>query len=275
MNIRKVWGIFFSPTGTTEKIVERVAQKVADSFSAPWEMINFTSPESRKMKRTFQAGELIILGTPVYAGRVPNVIVEELKSNLAGNRALGVAIVVYGNRNFDDALIELRDILFQDNFLPIAGGAFIGEHSFSKILAAGRPDEEDLKTALYFAERVSIKCKEILPEDTILPIAVEGEEPYRNHYIPKSRAGEPVDIRKVKPKTKGNCIDCKICVQVCPMGSINLDDVREVPGICIKCGACVKKCPVDAKYFADSGFLYHKKELEDDFKRRAEPQLFL
>lgn len=275
MNIRKVWGVFFSPTGKTERIVENVAREVAASFSVPWEMINLTSPESRKIKREFQFNEFVILGTPVYAGRIPNVIIKELRSNLVGNRTLAAAIVVYGNRNFDDALIELRDVLSYDNFQPIAGGAFIGEHSFSQILAAGRPDQEDLEIASSFADQISTKCKEILPEDVISPLFVEGNEPYRSHYVPKSKAGESVDIRKVKPKTKENCIDCKICAKSCPMGSIDWNEVREVPGICIKCGTCVKKCPVDAKYFDDPGFLYHKKELEDDFKRRAEPKLFL
>lgn len=275
MNIRKVWGIFFSPTGTTERVVESIAREVADSFSIPWEMIDLTLPESRKITRQFQPNELVILGTPIYAGRVPNVIVNELKSNLSGNGALGVAVVVFGNRNFDDGLIELRDILSQNNFQVVAGGAFVGEHSFSRVLAAGRPDEADIKTAVDFASRIATKCKEILPEDMIIPVSVEGQKLYRNHYVPKSKAGEPVDLRKVKPRTKENCIDCKICAQACPMGSINPDNVSEVPGICIKCGACVKKCPVDAKYFDDPGFLYHKKELEEDFERRAEPKLFL
>ena len=87
--------------------------------------------------------------------------------------------------------------------------------------------------------------------------------PIRGYYQPRDRKGNPIDIRKVKPKTKDSCISCKLCAEVCPMGAISLEDVRIYQNICIKCGACVKKCPVEAKYFDDPGFLYHKSELED------------
>lgn len=275
MSVQKIWGVFFSPTGTTKKIIETISQTISGNLGVPFESIDLTLPDSRKVQRDFTPNDLVLLGTPVYAGRVPNVIVKDLSAQLRGHGALGAAVVVYGNRNFDDALIELRDILEEDGFQPIAGGAFIGEHSFSRVLAAGRPDVEDLKMARVLGEQIVLKCKKNVAVEAGSKLYVEGEEPYRNHYVPKSREGESVDIRKVKPKTKGTCTDCKICAKSCPMGAISLDHVDEVPGICIKCGACIKKCPVDAKYFDDSGFLYHKKELEEDFQRRAEPKIFL
>ena len=83
-----------------------------------------------------------------------------------------------------------------------------------------------------------------------------------------------MDIRKVKPLTGEACDQCGICAAVCPMGSINPENVREYTGICIKCGACVKKCPQGAKYYDDAGYLYHKTELEEGYKRRAEVRLF-
>ena len=59
---------------------------------------------------------------------------------LEGHGAISIPYVCYGNRNYDDALIELGDILTAKGFENIACGAFIAEHSFSRILAAGRPD---------------------------------------------------------------------------------------------------------------------------------------
>ena len=50
---------------------------------------------------------------------------------------LAVPVVLFGNRNFDDGLIELRNILTEDGFMPVAGGAFVGEHAFSRTLGAG------------------------------------------------------------------------------------------------------------------------------------------
>ncbi len=93
--------------------------------------------------------------------------------------------------------------------------------------------------------------------------------------MPKDENGEPIDIRKVKPKTDNDCINCKLCAKLCPMGSIQFEDVTKLNGICIKCGSCIKKCPVEAKYFDDVGYLKHKEELENNFKYRREPELFI
>ena len=107
------------------------------------------------------------------------------------------------------------------------------------------------------------------------PIAVKGTPfPYRGYYRPRDRKGNPVDIRRVKPLTGDGCVNCGLCARVCPMGSISPENVREFTGICIKCGACIKKCPQHAKYYDDAGYLYHRNELEEGLKRRAEPELF-
>ena len=269
----KVWASYFSATGTTERAVERIAQKAADVLKVgKVEIFDFTLPGARENVKEFSKEDLVIFGVPVYAGRVPNVLVKYLHT-IKGNGALAVPVVCYGNRNFDDALIELRDILEEDGFLTIAGAAFIGEHSFSTILAAGRPDVEDLRKADHFAEEV---CKLLphLPQEH-QPVKVEGEEPYRPYYVPRDRKGEKVNILKVKPKTNDDCINCGLCARVCPMGSISAENVREFIGICIKCGACVKKCPQHAKYYDDHNYLYHQSELELGFERRAEPVTFL
>lgn len=61
--------------------------------------------------------------------------------------------MVYGNRDYEDALLELRDTVASLGFTPLSAGAFIGEHSYSTAempVAAGRPDATDLQTARTF-----------------------------------------------------------------------------------------------------------------------------
>lgn len=275
MLIRKVSAVYFSATGTTRKLVEHIAKTIADKAGVEFGIIDFTLPFARTSPLSFKENELVIFGTPVIAGRVPNVLLKYL-DKIEGNGALGVPVVLYGNRDYDDALIELRDILERGGLHTVAAAAFIGEHSFSSSLAQGRPDEADIEKAQDFAGAVAEKIKGLSDMPGLSPIFVKGiPEPYRGYYQPRDRNGNPVDIRKVKPSTNDRCTGCLLCAKVCPMGSISDDNVREYTGICIKCGACIKKCPVQAKYYEDEGFLYHKHELEEGLTRRAEPEMFI
>ncbi len=270
-NLLNITAMYFSPTGTTEKIVNAVAENINEKYiSTGIKYIDFTKPEIRKMQHSFTKDDLVILGVPVVAGRVPNVLLKYLNT-IKGNNALAVAIVVYGNRNYDDALIELKDLLEINGFKVIAGGAFIGEHSFSKTLAKNRPDYADMLVVNDFSKKIYDK----ISKRNFNTVSVKGDMPYKDYYKPKDRNGNPVDIRKVIPKTNENCINCKICAKVCPMGSIDYNEVSKLHGICIKCCACIKKCPTEAKYFDDTNYLNHKHELEVEFEKRKEPEIFI
>lgn len=271
MESERVWTMFFSPTGTTEKVVTKIGVTLSNVMCKPMKKINFTLPRERENEYAFTRQDLVIFGVPVIAGRVPNVLLKFLET-IKGNGALVVPIVVYGNRNYDDALKELRNILKIDGFITIAGGAFIGEHSFSNALAEGRPDEVDLNFAEEFARTIGLKLQTL---NEVAVTLADEERSLKEYYKPRDRYGNFIDIRKVKPKTNGNCNNCGVCVKVCPMGSINVANAKEVTGICIKCGACIKKCPRSAKYYDDSNYLYHKTELEQLFTRKLEPKVFL
>lgn len=275
MERKKVWAVYFSATDTTKKTVLTIADEAARLLGAEREDYDFTLPRMRE--NGFAAGkdDLVIFGTPVYAGRVPNVLLKYL-ATIQGNGALAVPVVLFGHRNFDDGLIELRDILENTGFHTVAAAAFVGEHSFSKTLAAGRPDADDMKEALAFAGKVTEKVKGLPEGEAPAPVEVEGvPHPYRGYYQPRDRKGVSIDIRKVKSLVSDACDDCKICADVCPMGSISHENVREYTGICIKCGACIKKCPKQARYYEDEGYLYHQHELEEGYTRRAAISLFL
>ena len=238
MQPKRVWAVYFSGTGTTEKTVRRIASGLASALSVPLETFDFTPPAARQT------------GT------------------------LAVPVVLFGNRAFDDSLMELRNILTANGFMPVAAAAFVGEHSFSRTLGAGRPSAADMTQMDNFAHIAAQKIRELaaLPA---APVPVEGQEPVRPYYTPRDRHGAPINILKVKPKTDmALCGGCGLCAARCPMGSIDPADVSKITGICIKCCACVKGCPSGAKYFDDPGYLYHQHELEDIYSRPAENAVF-
>lgn len=274
MKLEKIWAVYFSGTGTTRRTVERIAGGIASRLNLPAESVDFSRPAVRQETLGFGEKDLVVFGTPVYAGRVPNVLLPFLRERIVGGGALAVPVVLFGNRNYDDALIELRNILAADGMHPIAAGAFVGEHSFSRVLGANRPNAEDEALMDEFAARVAALAAG-LDAAPVKSVAVRGQEPLRPYYTPRDRAGNPINILKVKPKTDlSRCGGCGLCADLCPMGSIDPADVSAVRGICIKCCACVKGCPTGAKFFDDAGYLYHQHELEAQYARPAENEVF-
>lgn len=117
---------------------------------AEWDL-TYEVPEEANLE-----DELTVVAVPVYGGRVAETAVERLR-NFRADQAPVVPVVVYGNRDYEDALLELSDLLKEKGFVPVAAAAFIGEHSFSRPdmpVAAGRPDEEDLRKAMAFGLQI-------------------------------------------------------------------------------------------------------------------------
>lgn len=274
MELKKIWAVYFSGTGTTRRTVERIASGLAEKLALPVDKVDFSRPQVRQQELRFDAADLVVFGTPVYAGRVPNVLLPFLQEKIVGGGALAVPVVLFGNRAYDDALMELRNILAADGLHPVAAAAFVGEHSFSRTLGQGRPNENDEALMDEFAAKTADLVRR-LPAAPEKPVAVGGQEPLRPYYTPRDRAGNHINILKVKPKTDmTRCGGCGLCAEICPMGSIDPTDVSAVRGICIKCCACVKGCPTGAKYFDDAGYLYHQHELEAQYARPAENEVF-
>jgi NAD-dependent dihydropyrimidine dehydrogenase PreA subunit/flavodoxin len=274
MKIEKIWAVYFSPVGNTKKSVVALADAIGKKLNLAAEKLDYTLPAARETMNHFNKTDLVIWGTPVYAGRIPNKLLPYLQNNFAGNHALAVAIAVFGNRSFDDALIELRNILEANGFHTIAGAGLVAQHAFSTVLAASRPDQADHKKIEAFAARIvkKIAMLETFPQ----PVDVKGNNPPEVYYTAKGLDGKPTIFLKAKPKTDAEkCNHCGVCIHKCPMGSINRNDPSDITGICIKCHSCVKRCKQAAKYFDDEQFISHKLMLERDFTHRAESEFFI
>lgn len=270
--ISRIRALYFSATGTTEKVVHTLAKQLSEALKAAVTYFNFTPISARDQIQVFSADELAIIGLPVYAGRVPNVLLPYLTQKLSASRTPTIPVVLYGNRNYDDALMELKQLLTDRGFLPFAAATMVGEHAFSTVLAANRPDASDLEKLAAFARSIA---EQLQAQPGLSPVSVPGCDPIRPYYTPRDHCGNPVNILKVKPVTDpARCTQCGLCSQLCPMGSISPENAAEIAGVCIKCCACVKRCPNSAKSFVDEKYLYHQHELEAEFSRRAEPEFY-
>lgn len=278
----KINVIYFSATGGTAKVAKTIAKGIQSVLDAEISIYDFTLPSGRGSLPQVGPDDISVVATPVYAGRVPNLLLKYI-TQFCGKGSMAISVVTYGNRNFDDALTELNDILTDCDVRPVAAAAFVAQHSFSETLAAGRPSEEDLSQAYGLGVETA---KLITSEGFSKPIIGESQlaagkvqlpgrsRAERQYYQPKDAEGNPIDIRKVKPLTTSACTGCGHCAAVCPMGAIDLSDFTKVPGICIKCNACIKECPQKAKYFDDPGYLYHKEDLERRYSQHKDNSIY-
>jgi ferredoxin len=258
--------IYFSPTQTTKKVLQGIAQGMSVGRI---EHLDLTPPQAETQLFDELADELTILGAPVYAGRLPVEAVRRLR-RLKAREASAVLVVVYGNREFEDALLELKDLAGEQGFRPIAAGAFIGEHSYStkdKPIAVGRPDEADLNRAREFGERVLGKIRNSRGMDRMPALEVPGNFPY------KERMERPLEA----PTTRETlCVLCGTCASVCPTASVTLADaVITEPERCILCHACVKNCPTGARVMEVERIKKVADWLRTNYPQRKEPDVFL
>ena len=199
MEIRRIVAAYFSPTGNTEAIAKAIAKAAAQETNLPVEFIDFTRPQAREKTYEFEKDDLLIIGLPVYAGRLPNKILPFVQENLRGNDTVSVAFVCYGNRSFDDGLSELVYEQERTGFRPAGAAAFATQHAFATALAHGRPNEADLEEAKQFALDLMERVKSIGTAAGIAPLQVDGNTPPGPYYRPKRMDGEPAVFLKAKP----------------------------------------------------------------------------
>ena len=266
MEIKQVKLIYFSATGTTKKVLESIAKGIS---AEDVEHISLTLPEDVKKSIPPFSDELVIVGAPVYGGRLPVDAVNRFKQ-LKARKTLAILIVVYGNREFEDALLELKKLSIELGFCPVAGGAFIGEHSFSTKdipIANGRPDNQDVQKAIDFGIQIKDRIKAIKSPDALMDLEVPGRNPYEAKGA-RAMAASPVT-------NEDTCTICGTCASVCPTAAISIKEaVATKIALCIRCCACIKNCSTGARGMQDSMWKSIANWLYENCKTRKEPQTF-
>lgn len=226
----KVSQIIFSPTGGTKH--------VADTITKAWGMsvseIDLTNAETDYSALRLDKNEIAVIAVPSYGGRVPALAAQRI-SKIHGNQTHCVIVCVYGNRAYEDTLIELNDIVEKNGFKVIAATAAIAEHSIMRQYASGRPDTKDKSELQTFA-------KEIL--EKINNNSVSASTP----KIPGNRPYKKAGAAGLVPKASNSCTKCGLCAEKCPAQAISRENPSNTDSKkCISCMRCVAQCPLSAR----------------------------
>ncbi|MDR1545755.1 MAG: 4Fe-4S binding protein [Deltaproteobacteria bacterium] len=252
--------VFFSPTGATR----RVAKFISNGLALRPRDFDITLPAAREKSVPLERDEFLLLAFPVYGGRLPK-LVREFFAALPGGRRPVAAVVVYGNRAYEDALLELYDLCRDKGYEVLAAAAFVGEHSYSHVMGQARPDAADEEQARFFgfSLRQALMGEGSLSEKFLL---AKSRRPYRP-YPPKL---------PFVPVTSRRCAGCLTCVKHCPVGAFADGDPKRIDAEkCILCAACVKLCPEKAKSIEDDEFCDDMAALAAANLDRKEPVTFL
>lgn len=277
MLITEVNLITFSPTHTSRKVGEAILRGIQAGQATVTDLTCSTD-----ISMQLEASALAVFTVPVYGGHVAPLAVQRMKQiHAMGTPA--VVVVVYGNRAYEHALVELESLVTSMGCKVIAAGTFIGEHSYSTEvypIAAGRPDEDDLAYAESFGEKVMSKITAAADYEHLYAIdarrIVRPKQPFfplfrfLRKVIKMRKSG--VSLPRTPQVAADLCTHCGVCAKICPAGAIlKGDECNTLADKCIKCCACVKSCPQKARTF-DTPF---SAMLSDCFKRQKEDRILL
>ena len=218
----RVAAVYFSPTGNTKKSVEAMAAAIDPGY----ETVDLTLPANRNTVCQFGPEDLVIIGMPVYAGRIPMAAAPRL-DGICGQKTPCILVATYGNRHYDDALVEMEDIAKKQGFVVKGAAALVGRHTYGAIQVE-RPDADDLAADAEFAKKAAASGG--------LTCVIPGNRPYK----------EGIPGGKFKPLTSEACVGCGVCQENCVERAIHQKEdgkyyIKEMD--CDDCGICYTKCP--------------------------------
>ncbi|MCI8608644.1 MAG: 4Fe-4S binding protein [Firmicutes bacterium] len=226
----KLVQIVFSPTGGTQKVADILTEKWTGGVTR----VDLSDGSLVISDIAIGQEDIALIAVPSYGGRVPDLAVQRL-GKLKGNGAKCVIVCVYGNRAYEDTLIELKDVAENCGFQPVAAVSAVAEHSIMHQYAAGRPDEKDIDELHGFAK-------------TLFEKLTANELPTSAFQTPGNRPYKKAGGAGLVPKADKNCISCGLCAKACPAQAIDSNNFKTADRKkCISCMRCVVKCPKSAR----------------------------
>jgi len=219
----KIYHITFSPTRGSYHYGSYLANKLGTEV-----LIDKTLPAERIDDCVLdQENQIIVVSYPCYGGRMPSLFSAYFKNHVHLAKGSSVILLTsYGNRHFDDALVEGFDLVKEKGAEVIGATAMVTEHVYTNKVGTGRPNTSDYAVLDAFSSVIQRRLQqgEKLTD-------VEGNRPYKTGAAKKA-------VYFMPERNEALCSHCNACYAVCPTGALSAND----PQACLHCLACVKAC---------------------------------
>lgn len=253
----KLYAVYFSPTGGTKKVLDELVKEWLASGKTP-QKTGKSRPQlvevdlSDRMQSAMPLSQITpgredfcIIAVPSYGGRVPAAALERL-SRMKADHTPAVLTAAYGNRAYDDTLLELQAAAKHSGFCPVAAIAAVTEHSIMHQFGTGRPDAQDKAELRKFVRQIKEQLRPSAKPSSpaaagcrtaSCALTLPGSHPYREYK------GIPL-----KPKAGKACNGCGACAKACPVGAISGSHPEQTDKHrCISCMRCIQICPAHAR----------------------------
>lgn len=254
MKIGNIHLVYFSATYTSQRIGREIASTIGNAYTE-----HDITMQAPSMEIELQSSDLLIMAMPVFGGLIPADAAERLKM-FRGANTPAIIVAVYGNRHYDNALCQMRDIAIRQGFQPVSAGAFIARHSIFTTIAANRPDSADIAKIRSFA----IQSADVIAKYDKFPAL--------------DLPGKPEAVFKksgLYPTGDESCTACGTCIDLCPTNAISFENPQETDAdLCIACGRCLVVCPSGSRAFRGELYDTWMARFEANFTSRREPEVF-
>lgn len=258
MEYKKINLVYFSATNTTRQVLASVARGIGIDA-----VVHYNITLGLLEDLYFKDDEVVVFGMPVYAGRIPKIAASYLE-RIIGKGTPAIVVCVYGNRDYEDALLELKDVVTGNGFRVVSAAAFIGQHAIFPRMGSCRPDESDHRMAASFGYDSYQNLLRIPHAAQKSEIKLKGNFPYR-------------DVKPIAlfPSGSERCNLCGKCAANCPAQAID-DHNPQVTNqaLCISCGRCVAICPQGARQFCGTLFQETAQRFYANFTERKTCEVF-
>lgn len=229
--------LYFSGTGNSEYVAKRIQDIVDD------EVLNlFEKIKKQDFSKLISSRPWIIVA-PTYAWRIPRILDQWLKNTrLSGNKDIYFVMTCGGNiGNAKKYLKKLcidknlnykgtMSIIMPENYIAM----FPTMNQEVALKVIGQAESQIDKAGVIIKNQEKFLQKNITLKDKI------------NSSIINSLF-YPVFVHAKKFYVTDKCINCKKCMNVCPLNNISFKNNRPVWGKkCTHCMACISHCPSEA-----------------------------